>query len=81
MAPEDSRILQSFEPYFEFVLFEDQGTYVHANLWGKIEKEGNTVGPNDMVIAAITLFHEAILAAHTVRGFFRIEGLLIENWK
>lgn len=40
-----------------------------------------TVGPNDLVIAATALAHDATLITANVREFSRIPNLRIENWR
>lgn len=73
--------LEKFLHPFEVVPFDDQAVYRYAEVRSKLEKEGRIIGPNDLIIAAITLFHEAILVTNNVIEFTRVEGLQIENWK
>ncbi len=73
--------LEKFLQPFEVIPFEDQVTYLYAEIRSKVEKEGNTIGPHDILIAAITQFHEATLVTNNVKEFSRIEGLKIEDWK
>lgn len=72
--------LEKFLQPFEVIPFEDQTAYVYARIRSVIEKEGNTIGPNNLIIAAIALFHEATLVTNNVNEFSRIKGLTIENW-
>lgn len=73
--------VEKFLQPFEVIPFSDQITYEYAHIRSTIEQQGSTIGPNDIIIAAITRFHEAILVTHNVKEFSRIEGLHIEDWK
>jgi tRNA(fMet)-specific endonuclease VapC len=53
---------------------------VYAELRADLEKRGQLIGPNDMLIAAHALALDAILVTDNVREFKRVKGLRIENW-
>lgn len=72
--------LERFLQPFEIVAFEDQMTYHYADIRSEIETRGKTIGPNDILIAAIVRFHDGILVTNNVEEFNRIAGLKIENW-
>ena len=65
---------------FEIIPFSDQTTYVYAQIRSEAEKKGAIVGPNDLLIAAIVKFHDAVLVTNNVKEFRRIKGLKIDNW-
>jgi tRNA(fMet)-specific endonuclease VapC len=65
---------------FEIVPFEDLMTYVYAEIRGKIERKGEAMGPNDLLIAAIVKFCEGTIVTHNAREFKRIDGLKVEDW-
>jgi len=46
-----------------------------------LEQAGTPIGPNDLLIAAIALAHQATLVTHNTREFERIVGLLVEDWE
>ena len=46
----------------------------------KLEKSGNRIGDNDMLIAANAKAENAILVTNNVREFERVDGLVVENW-
>jgi tRNA(fMet)-specific endonuclease VapC len=52
----------------------------YAVLRTDLERKGQLIGPNDMLIAAHALALDAILVTDNVREFKRIKGLRIENW-
>lgn len=65
---------------FEIIPFEDLMTYVYADIRNKVEKKGEIIGPNDLIIAAIVKFNEGIIVTHNVKEFKRIEGLKVDDW-
>ena len=73
--------LEKFLQPFEVVPFDDQAAYRYAEVRSKLEKEGRIIGPNDLIIAALALNHDAVLVTNNVIEFTRVEGLQIENWK
>jgi tRNA(fMet)-specific endonuclease VapC len=52
----------------------------YATLRADLERKGQLIGPNDMLIAAHALALDAILVTDNVREFKRVKGLKIENW-
>ena len=72
--------VEKFLEPFEIIPFIDLITYTYAEIRNDIEKKGEVIGPNDMLIASIVKFHEGILVTNNVREFERIKRLKIENW-
>jgi tRNA(fMet)-specific endonuclease VapC len=52
----------------------------YAVLRSDLERRGQLIGQNDMLIAAHALALAAILVTDNVREFKRVKGLKIENW-
>jgi tRNA(fMet)-specific endonuclease VapC len=52
----------------------------YAELRTELERKGQLIGPNDMLIAAHALALNAILVTDNVREFKRVKGLRLENW-
>ncbi len=61
--------------------FDDEAAQIYGNIRSKLEKAGTPIGPNDLMIASITLVQNAILVTHNVKEFDRVEGLLLEDWE
>lgn len=45
-----------------------------------LERAGNPIGPNDMLIAAHALTLGAVMVTANVEEFARVPGLMVENW-
>jgi tRNA(fMet)-specific endonuclease VapC len=72
--------LERFLQPFEIIPFIDLVTYVYADIRCTLEKTGQIIGPNDLLIAAIVKFHEGILITNNPEEFKRVKGLQLENW-
>ena len=52
----------------------------YGRIRADLERRGEVIGPNDLIIAATTLSMEATLVTRNVVEFRRVEGLLVEDW-
>ena len=52
----------------------------YASIRADLERRGQIIGQNDMLIAAHALALDAILVTDNAREFKRVKGLRIENW-
>jgi tRNA(fMet)-specific endonuclease VapC len=64
----------------EIVPLSSGADETYAVLRADLERKGQLIGPNDMLIAAHALALDAILVTDNVREFKRVKGLKIENW-
>jgi tRNA(fMet)-specific endonuclease VapC len=64
----------------EIALFAPDADAEYATLRADLERKGQLIGPNDMLIAAHALALNAILVTDNIREFKRVKGLRIENW-
>lgn len=60
--------------------FDDLAAERYADIRHTLEKAGNIIGPQDILIAAICLSRGCTLVTSNTREFARIPGLLIEDW-
>lgn len=65
---------------FGSLLFDEKAVKAYGEIRAKLEKKGLPIGPNDLIIAAITKAHNAVLVTNNVREFGRVDGITIENW-
>ena len=47
----------------------------------QLASAGASVSPNDLLIAAVALAHEAVIVTHNTAEFGRVRGLRIEDWE
>jgi len=52
----------------------------YGNIRAVLEKQGQQIGGNDLLIAAHALSLNAILVTANTREFERVPGLKVENW-
>ena len=64
----------------EILPLEEPADRRYGELRTWLEKRGETIGPNDMLIAAHALAVECVLITANVREFSRVPGLQVENW-
>jgi tRNA(fMet)-specific endonuclease VapC len=80
--PEHSReVLSAFAAHFISLPFDDQAAAIYGQIRAHLAKQGLLIGPNDMLIAAISLSHNATLVTHNTREFSRVPGLALEDWE
>ena len=72
--------LEKLVKYLEITPFDVNAAKEYANIRAKLEKSGNRIGDNDMLIAANAKAENAILVTNNVREFERVDGLIVENW-
>jgi len=78
---EDNRVsLIKFLSIFNILSFDDKDAIPYGKLKAKLKREGNIIGPIDMLLAAQALSKDLILATNNTKEFERIENLKLENW-
>ncbi|MCW5696542.1 MAG: type II toxin-antitoxin system VapC family toxin [Bauldia sp.] len=60
--------------------FESPADRFYADLRADLERRGQSIGANDMLIAAHALALDCTLVTGNEREFRRIAGLRVENW-
>lgn len=73
--------LRHFLSRFTSLPFDDQSAEIYGEIRAKLEKEGNIIGPYDLMIAAIALANKITLVSHNTREFGRIKHLDLEDWE
>jgi tRNA(fMet)-specific endonuclease VapC len=72
--------LQKFLIPLEIVPFDYDAAVPYGKIRFRLEKEGKTIGPLDLLIGAHALSLNSILVTNNLKEFTRIEGLKTENW-
>lgn len=60
--------------------FSLPGAEAYARIRTDLERTGNRIGANDLLIAATALAHGATLVTRNVGEFSRVAGLAVESW-
>jgi tRNA(fMet)-specific endonuclease VapC len=60
--------------------FDQKAAVTYGDVRSTIEKKGNIIGSNDLLIAAHALSLDWILVTNNEKEFKRVDGLRIENW-
>lgn len=66
--------IQSFD-------FDDEAAEHYAQIRDELTAQGNLIGANDLMIAAIARANNATLITHNTNEFGRVSGLAIEDWE
>lgn len=66
---------------FPSVPFDDASAEVYGQIRAALAATGKTIGPNDLMIAAIALVHGLTLVTHNTKEFARVAGLTLEDWQ
>ena len=73
------REVRRFVEVVRIVPFGRAAAAAHSRIRYHLRRQ--TIGPNDLVIAATALTTKATVVTANVREFARIEGLTVENWR
>ncbi|HTL35850.1 MAG TPA: type II toxin-antitoxin system VapC family toxin [Kofleriaceae bacterium] len=72
--------LDEFLRPYEILEFSRAHTTEYGELKAVLERRGQRIGDNDMLIAAQAVATDLILVTNNEREFRRVPGLKIENW-
>lgn len=74
-------LVRMFSTLFESLPFDDRAAEVYGQLRTELERRGKLIGPNDLLIASISLAHDATLITHNTSEFSHVPNLQIEDWQ
>ena len=80
-SPKNIQQLRHFLDRFTSLPFDNQSAEIYGEVRAQLEKEGNVIGPYDLMIAAIALSNKMTLISHNTREFIRIKHLDLEDWE
>jgi tRNA(fMet)-specific endonuclease VapC len=75
------RLLESFFEPLASLPFDDTCADRYGVIRAELERAGTPIGPNDLMIAATALAHDATLVTNNVTEFSRVAGLRLEDWE
>lgn len=61
--------------------FDDRCAEEYGQIQAHLTTQGDLIGPNDLLVAAIARAHDAILVTHNTSEFGRITSLRMEDWE
>lgn len=64
----------------EVMPFEGDADRQYGEIRATLERAGNTIGANDLLIAAHARTLDLTLVTHSLREFERLPGLRLEDW-
>ena len=72
--------LEEFLVPFQIISYDENASRCYGQIRSCLERQGNVIGPLDMLIAAHALSRNLILVTNNEKEFGRIRSLNIENW-
>ena len=75
------KLIRSFFSLFERLAFDDHSAEIYGTLRTTLEKSGNIIGPNDLLIASIALANNVTLITRNTSEFSRVPKLSLEDWQ
>lgn len=72
--------LQQFLLPLELSDFDQQAAFIYGKIRAQLERDGQTIGSMDMLIAAQAISLETILVTNNTKEFQRVKDLNIEDW-
>ena len=79
-SPRLTAQLEAILSGLDILAFEAPADAIYGELRSRLEKIGQPIGPNDLLIAAHALASGCILVTDNTREFSRIPELTLENW-
>ena len=72
--------VEKFVAPLKLLYFDAQSAAAYAAARAALQRAGQMIGPNDLIIAATVISHQALLITANVREFRRVPGLRLEDW-
>ncbi len=75
------QLQEEFFKRFRSLYFDDNAAETYGKIRASLETQGQVIGPNDLLIAAIAVANNFVLVTHNTREFGRIKELMVEDWE
>ena len=79
-SSKNSAALEAFLLPLNVVDYDAGAAMIYGDIRATLERQGKTIGPLDMLIAASALSRQLILVTNNEKEFRRISKLKVENW-
>ncbi len=73
--------IQKIRVQFASIPFDDQAAEHYGKVRAHLANLGTPIGPNDLLIAAITLANGLTLVTNNTAEFSRVPGLILDDWQ
>lgn len=73
--------VEQLRSLFDSLPFEDSAAEEYGKIRAILTAQGEIIGGNDLMIAAIAKINDCILVTHNVSEFSRVPGLRLEDWQ
>ena len=77
---QNATVVERFLHPFEIIPFCAHSAARYATIRAELERQGQIIGPNDLIIAATVAANDGILVTHNTREFQRIKQLKLRDW-
>jgi len=77
---EDAAALDAFLKHVEVLEFDEAAAGHYAQIRADLQRRGEMIGANDLLIAAHARSRKDVLVTNNTREFGRVPGLKLENW-
>ena len=71
---------EKFLSAYKIIPFDRSMIYIYGEIRAELERSGNIIGWNDLLIAAIVIAHDGVLVTNNTDEFSRIRQLVLEDW-
>ena len=78
---ENLNLLAGLFRNFGSLVFDDESAEIYGKIRAALNSKGSPIGPNDLLIAAIAVRHDALLITHNTGEFGRVKGLQWVDWE
>ena len=73
-------VIEAFASRLEVLSFDSRAALQAGNIRATLERQGQMIGAQDVLIAGIARSQGLVLVTRNVREFGRVEGLRVESW-
>ena len=73
-------VIEAFASRLEVLPFNSRAALQSGNIRATLERQGQMIGAQDMLIAGTARSQGLVLVTRNVREFGRVEGLRVESW-
>ena len=77
---ENTRLLEAFLAPLALVPFQGESCAHYADIRAQLQRSGNPIGPNDLIIAATARAHGHTLVTRNMAEFSHVPGLALAAW-